>query len=505
MRLRVLAAVTMLGAGCGSVSDSSNNPDAAIDATDMRPPMIAGSRPDMGEKGVSPLSPISIRFDEALDMSTVTAATVKVKFVAKPTFYELFPFFQAIENIGMIEGTVSYVAEERKIVFVPLQPLPFHSQIDVTLDGVKDAAGVAMPVTHLTFDVITNVDRFWTSYNGNGTVSSISNFYVTNGLQTKVLPANSPGVDQVWFTADDVPSTHGDIRADAQGRLIVVDAFATGPDGLYNTADDVESQSLTVMYDAAGHFSTMAINSGIGPDNVWGTADDVPASVVGATWQGDNFIGYAPFNGPGLDGVWRTADDKADTGTTLVKYQYDMQGHKTRQIEFRVGTDQVPNTADDVIVDYFDLTNDAHGYPLQSVRKDKGADNVWFNGDDVTTGYTKYTRDSHGLATDTLMYLAANSAGPDTMWMTADDIVSNHSSSKYNAAGQLVENTPSYSAGSDTVLGNSDDVPTGYSVYTYQTNGARISQTFFNGPGADAIWKTADDYYSQIYTYDVLH
>src|SRR5512143_4346317 len=98
MRLRVLAAVTVLGAGCGSVSDNKNNPDAAIDATDTRPPMIAGSRPDMGEKGVSPLSAISIRFDENLDMSTVSTATVKAKFTSRPTFYDLLGFLK-LENV----------------------------------------------------------------------------------------------------------------------------------------------------------------------------------------------------------------------------------------------------------------------------------------------------------------------------------------------------------------------------------------------------------------------
>jgi hypothetical protein len=505
MRLRVLAAVTVLGAGCGSVSDNSNNPDAAIDATDMRPPMIAGSRPDMGEKGVSPLTAISIRFDEALDMASVTTSTVKAKFTARPTFYELFPSFVAIENVGRVEGSVTYEAAEHKIVFTPLRPLPFHSQIDVTLDGVKDAAGVAMPVTHLTFDVITNVDRYWTYYSTSATITSASNFYVTNGLQTKVLPTNNPGPDQTWFTTDDVPNTHGDIRSDAQGRMTVVDAFTAGPDGIYNNGDDVENQSLTTMYDATGHVSSMAINNGIGPDNVWGTPDDIPLFVIGATWQGDNFIGWAQFIDKGLDGVWRTADDKVSAGTTLVKYEYDMQGNKTRQIEFQAGADQVPNTADDVTLRYFDLTNDAHGFAIQSVRKDKGADNVWFNGDDVITGYIKYTRDAHGNATETLQYLNASSAGPDTMFMNGDDVASARSTATYNAAGQLTEETPSYQAGGDTVLGTGDDVPNGYDVIKYQTNGARITQTFFNGPGPDTMWKTADDYFSQIFTFDVQH
>ncbi|HSD87005.1 MAG TPA: Ig-like domain-containing protein [Kofleriaceae bacterium] len=505
MRLRVLAAVTVLGAGCGSVSDNSNNPDAAIDATDMRPPMIAGSRPDMGEKGVSPLSGIAIRFDENLDMSTVSTATVKAKFLKKPTYYDIFGFLR-FENVGGIEGTVSYVPEERKIVFVPLQPLPFNSQIDVTLDGVKDMGGVAMPPTHLTFDVLTNVDRYWTSYTNNGgTIYQVSNFFVMNGLQTRISTMNSPGPDQVWFTADDVGGSYAKLRADAQGRLTVLDLFNAGVDGIYGNADDVETGSYTFTYDAAGHLSSLGINSGIGPDNMWGTADDIPTGVIGVIWQGDSFIGWIQYNSPGLDGVWRTSDDRSSATNNFTKYQYDMQGHRTRQIDYQPGPDQLNGTADDVTLRYFDLTNDSHGFATQSVRKDKGADNMWFTGDDVTTGYIKYTRDARGLVTETLEYLNAGSAGADTMFMTGDDVASSRSTSKYSAAGQLVEDTPYYNAGTDAVLGNADDVPGSYSTYGYQTNGARTLQTFFSAPGVDAMWKTADDVYNQINSYDVLH
>ena len=501
MRYRELFAALSLAAavGCGKVSDNGNAPDAPPDAPDTAPPMIFSSHPANNEKGVSPIKPVSIIFDEPLDPATVPTSIIGT-YAVKPSIVDTY-WNALFENFGTVEGTATYVADEKKLVFTPSMPLPANAHVDLTISSLKDVSGNMIAPTHLTFDTIINAGRYFTDYSG----ASIGDYYtfpLMNGVPQSFDYYYTMGTDGVWFTADDQQSESFKATYDAQGRMTRLDYFTAGPNGIFGDSDDTEMNAFTYSVDAQGRFTGFTTYNAPGTDGAWGTADDVILRNLVVTWTGDNFVGTVTYTNPGTDGVWKTADDRVSSATqTSFKYSYDPgTQHRVRWIFYRCGPDLVCGSPDDTVFFYYDVTTDTHGFITQQVRKTLGGNNIPFDSDDAVQYYEKFERDPSGRLLADRQY----GAGTDTMFFTADDVVTSLIKYSYTAAGQATV-TDYIGSGTDTIYDTADDIVTGFNEYKYDANGARTQFSYVYNAGPDGVYHTPDDMTSTQYTYDVAH
>jgi len=504
LRLRYsgLAVIAMLG--CSPVKDTSNVPDAPVDSTDMRAPMVESSNPaDMATK-VSVLQPISVFVDEQLDPATVNAKTVKVTFNQNmPMVY--FPFFDILKTHGAItsgptpiRGTVTYDAAARKISFQPLAPLAYGTLYTINLDA-KDKAGLSL-MKQLTF--MTYVNGVTKQFFFNGTTGVPTQWFGTpndmNGRNVKRLTGSSPGTDAQWFSADDPPNSEYSFAYTADGRITEERQNAQGPDGLYNTPDDITNQCITYKYDANKLNTERTYAASAGPDAMFCTADDVPSNNSLYTYMGNTMTGWAYYNHPGTDNIWRTSDDRC---IYYWDYEYDAAtGLKKRDVLRQCGPDNLPRTADDatLFAYIFDYEYDANGALTKSDwRYGAGPDGMWNTPDDQHNQVIRNQVDANGLVTNSLNTYAP---GPDNIFGTDDD-PGTRTTTTYNMQ-KLPDEVTTYNLGPDNQWNTADDVITSYSKFTYDAAGNRLDQKTY-GTGIDGVFKTPDDRVSSDYDYDV--
>jgi hypothetical protein len=501
MRLRV-AFVGCLLAGCGSISDNSNNIDAA---PDMTGPKVVF--PDNDSTGVVPLSPISVIFDKQLDPATVTAETVKVTYrqltIALPAFAGGGDdYFTELTWPGSLDepvrGDVSYDPELRKIHFVPKAPLLTGQTYTVSFVGVKDVNGYAFEGAPFKFRTIVNAeahryyfsDRIATSYYDYDPDT-------TTGRMTRQAYRGSPGPDREWHTSDDPLGELVKFEIAPDGRVIEERYIVPGDDGMLGTSDDLPAQSIFYKYDSTNKLTERALMFGPGADNVYGTADDSFYNYTKATYNGESIERYVTYNAPGSDTNWRTGDD-------LCAFQQEpvyMGSLKFRDVVKDCGGDAQPHTPDDHIIKYREYTYDANGQLTElAYRTDIGPDGIWFTADDRGGTQTEYERDAKGLITKTTY----KTIGPDNKWKTADDLISSYELMTNDENGLLIENTFFYGKGTDGTWNTADDWVSFYVVHTYDARGVRLKSQSFNA-GDDAAARTDDDRLDRDSRYDVVH
>lgn len=499
LRLRYLA--LLAAAACSPVKDASNVPDAPIDSTDMRPPMIASSVPEDMANKVSILSPISVFFDEALDPASVSAATVKLGYrqpnpkLIMPSFFLEDPHGPVPAGLTPIAGTVSYDEAAKKVSFVPALPLPYGYVFTLSLD-VKDHAGLAFTgEVHFMTYVNANTRQFFfdpalkpTSWLGFPTDMA--------GWPTKQIGGSAPGNDTIWFTADDPRDQHYGFSYAPDGRILEERAFNSGSDGKYDTSDDTQTLCIKYFYDATQTLKERAFSTAIGPDNMWCTNDDVPTYNWVYAYDAGTLTGFSIDTDPGADNTWHTTDDVC---AVYYDYEYDAQGRKAREIYHGCGGDGLAHTADDDYIWYYQYEYDAGGnLARKTYFTGPGADTLWLTGDDSPSNMDRYTRNGDGQVTDTR---TSNGSGTDGVWGTDDDAGTRVTQS-YNAQ-KLVEETTSYNAvGTDGVWGTDDDVIESYHKLTYDVNGNRIDEKQY-AAGTDGMWKTDDDRVTVDYDFEL--
>lgn len=506
LRLRYAGVVVCAALGCSPVKDTSNVPDAPIDSTDMRPPMIESSNPaDMATK-VSVIQPISVFFDEQLDPDTVNATTVKLGYDQTiPASLFVPPFFDILKPHGgvpagmtNVKGTVSYDAAARKVSFVPAAPLPYGYQFVLKFD-VKDKGGVTFDGS-LTFTTYVNLQTKQYSFNTSTGVpsSSIATPADGGGRQAKRTNTSAPGNDTIWFTADDPRNTHFEFKFDPDGRLLDERNYSSGADGNYDTGDDPVSICVRYAYNAEKQTTERTYANGPGPDTVWCTADD--QTVVNTLYQymGSTMTGWIYNTSPGSDNTWHTSDDRCGYNW---EYIYDAQGQKQREILRYCSTDGLPKTADDSFQYYYDYEYNTDGQLTKvTYRVDPGNDTVWLNADDTISSVERWIRDGSGKVTD---YYLTYSPGPDNVWGNADD-PGTHTTTTYDERGLATETTTYNDLGADGMWGTADDKIASYVTTTYDALGNRIDQKTYNA-GTDAMWKTPDDRVIVDVDFDLAH
>lgn len=507
LRLRYagIAVASLAALGCSPVKDSSNVPDAPIDSTDDRPPMIEASTPaNMGTK-VSVLTNISVFFDEQLDPDTVSATTVKLGYNQTIPTALFPPPFDILRSHGgipagltQIKGTVSYDPIGSRVSFVPATPLPYGYVLVLEFD-VKDKGGVAF-TGNLTFMTNVNAQTKQYSYNPTSGVPSSSLVWPVdmNGRFTKRVGSAAAGTDTIWFTPDDPKNQHVGYSYAADGRLQDERTYAVGSDGLWDTGDDQTSICVRYAYDTDRRVTERTYATGTGPDTQWCTPDD--AVVVNTVYQymAGTMTGWVYNTAPGTDNTWHTTDDRCYANW---EYIYDAQGRKTREILRYCGADFLPKTTDDTFGYYQDYEYDAAGNVTKfTYHASAGGDTIWLNDDDPPQYVDRWIRNADGLVTD---FYHSTGSGTDTAWGTPDD-PGTYTATTYNMQKLPDEVTTYTSFGGDGVWGGTDDVISSYMKTTYDTLGNRVDQKTYVA-GADNTWKTPDDRVVTDNDFDLAH
>lgn len=491
--------VALLAAlGCSPVKDFSNVPDAP---PDMEPAELASSAPEDGATKVSVLSPISLFFNESLDPASIDETTVKLSYYAYPV--SAYPIGLWGESHGpgqagavYVKGTVSYDEAGHKVSFVPAAPLPYGTELTLSLE-VKDLAGLATAAS-LKFTTFVNGNTKQFAFNGTtGAPSSwIGQPTDMNGRQTKYHRYLQPGADTIWFTQDDPRTDNFTFSYTPEGLLISEQLFNPGPDGQYDTPDDPAYSCIKRSY-TAQKLTEMYFATNPGPDTTWCTDDDTPTYLITNTHADDKLTGSFWYNNPGTDMVWRTPDDRC---VYFWKYSNDDNDNRVREVRIACNADGLPNTADDSYVEYYDHEYDADGNVTRTTWKTgQGPDGEWLNDDDSISEIHLYTRNADGQVTEQFI---SHSPGPDMTWGTVDDPTGMRIVYTYNAQ-KLVEDITNYHGyGPDKMWGTEDDVIGSYSKLTYDANGNRTRQKDYNA-GPDGMWKNEDDRVIRDYVFDL--
>lgn len=97
---------------------------------DEEGPTVVSSVPAQGATGVLPTATISVTFSENVDATTITAANI---------------FLRLTSGGANVPGTLSFNAGTRTATFTPSSPLTQGAAYSLTVNGVKDVLGNAMP------------------------------------------------------------------------------------------------------------------------------------------------------------------------------------------------------------------------------------------------------------------------------------------------------------------------------------------------------------------------
>ena len=294
--------------------------------------------------------------------------------------------------------------------------------------------------THFTLGEISSYDLY--------------EYDAVTGLRTMHMDFNSPGVDLIWFNADDD----------------IADYTTFGV-----TINGVET--LSASYNGAG------------PDAIWLTEDDAvlryTIEVLDAT---GGAVAHARINAPGVDGVWFTEDDVIQYATAEIM-AVDGSMEWIQYID--AGPDLDWATVEDNAVGHFSstLVNAGGMEERHLFYLDPGLDLIAFNADDTLSFYHDYTYDDQGRFSSSILYTGA---GADLEWLTADDVVEVCEAVTYLSDG-LVDKEIHTSAGADLTCFTADDVTTGYDSHAFDATGHLIHGARYGDAGVDLQWFSEDD------------
>jgi hypothetical protein len=189
---------------------------------------------------------------------------------------------------------------------------------------------------------------------------------------------------------------------------------------------------------------------------------------------------------PGPDTIWFTSDDPKDG---RYDYKFDPDGRILEERYYLRGTDNLFDTADDVInvcVTY--KWNAQHVLNERTYTGTPGPDNMLCTPDDVPATNTIYNY-MDGKLQSVVYYTAP---GTDNTWRTPDDRCSYYYDNEYDAKGNKTKEILRNCAG-DGVPHSADDTYYYYLTFEYDAAGYVTKRTQYAGAGTDGMWLTADD------------
>ncbi|MDH4120539.1 MAG: hypothetical protein OEV94_02390 [Deltaproteobacteria bacterium] len=239
------------------------------------------------------------------------------------------------------------------------------------------------------------------------------NFYIPIPGPT---PVNPQGPDGIWFTSDDIITSHAQVTYTASGefsRIVDFDHYNPATGVPYTTP--VISQHSDYTYDVNNNQISQISYNGPGPDGLWFNADDVIVSSEVYTNSNLN------AQGKPLHIEWISTFGGFTTKTCQV-VSYNAGGQVTLTDYYSQGTDLTCFSPDDFLVSYNQTAYNSISQILSDISfSGPGTDGLWHNTDDAVSSYTKPpTLDASGYVTN-LQYWTA---GADAIRNTADDSLS---------------------------------------------------------------------------------
>jgi len=174
-----------------------------------------------------------------------------------------------------IDGTVEYDPAQKKIVFQPARDLLPEANYRLSLVGLRQLAGEAVPNIELPFTPNHVADDRFVRFK-EGKIASYIKTTSEPDTGSIRLSFYLAGSDGEWFSPDDVLARSITTTFNAQGKLTgYVDTLAPGADGQWFTADDKMNYVYSAVYDTSGKILSAASHGAAGPDGKWLTADDI--------------------------------------------------------------------------------------------------------------------------------------------------------------------------------------------------------------------------------------
>jgi hypothetical protein len=400
-------------ASAPSPSASAPAPSASAPAPAPAAAKVTSFAPADGATQVNIHSTLTIAFDAALDPASVTSDHVHV-----------------IGGGQALATNVHYDATARAISIQLPVGMTYATRYTVSTSGLASANGLPVADAQATIQTWLNLAltdgapagaatgiRSSMSYDAQGRLAQADSVDVANPTafqrreRCHPLPGsealacttwNSAGADGQWFTADDSVDTNETSVFDQYGNLLS-DRIDYSFGSIFLTVND---------YDGA--LSTGRSTWGDpGPDGVFGTADDVDVTYDRATFDSlGRFAAEDQSHGKGADGLLFSDDDIALYATR----SYSADGLSARTSTWiDMGPDGKAHTADDVLARTADRTYDAHGNEIRYVRK---------KADGTVLYYETCEYDANDNRVRIRDYFSPGGAGPDGVWLTADDVVS---------------------------------------------------------------------------------
>ncbi|MFN7131924.1 MAG: Ig-like domain-containing protein, partial [Myxococcales bacterium] len=281
---------------------------------DTTGPSVVGTFPQSGDTGVSRTAQPWADFNEPLDPSTVTSATVRL-----------------LDGTSALAGRVEYLQASRRVRFVPAQPLAANKQLTLEIGtGIKDLAGNGRAQANsIAFTTGANtaptVARMWPA-------AGSTNVNVNTDIRIDFSEPINPATLQVTVTSNALTNVPGTVSYDAQSATAIfrpnadLQASRTIAVSVGSGLADTEGAATTADIDV-GSFTTVA-----------NSARDVSGPSVTTTTPANNATGQAAATA-----VTLRFSEALDT-TTLVPANFSFKDASGQNVAFSLSVDAGANS-----------------------------------------------------------------------------------------------------------------------------------------------------------------
>ena len=432
--LKLLAPTTiaLVCAGSGCVVDSDpgdrmgdQQPDVAGKANGVNHAFsqpvekfaFVSMTPAPESKIATPLSSIELRFNRAVDPSTLGGVVLRER-----------------ESLREVPSTVT--ANGVFVTIVPQRPLASMYRYTVDVDQIEAQSPFTLPidVTKRFFTAPNHPDLYIRYQNGVAVRTHDYDWYPASGdLRIYHLIQGEDGILQ---TADDVQDSWSLVHYNAEHDNVysLVRGYP-GPDGVHGTSDDEHLYERIMSHDGRGEVTRD--HNFFGDDMQVGTADDYALGKQVRVYDAqDRLVSLCDGStctewihlvgeritlthiSAGPDAQWLTSDDELDP--TWHRNIYNAVGVEARSEVHALATDGTPTPSASTLQSYTNVMLTVEGLAANySTFTDPGADGIWDTADDVADTYSDIVYDADGMRVTRDDF----DAGPDGQIGTTDDLI----------------------------------------------------------------------------------
>lgn len=378
-----------------------------------------------------------------------------------------------MRGLWPVDVEITYNPLSHELLLDPVRPYELDTEYTLVIDGLQSARGQFIAPDERSFTTVLNPLAYNEAYDASGNLIGYQTLENDEHGRNTANRIYGPGADGVLGTPDDVLSflqlaEYNDFQ----------DVFFSyddpGPDGAWETEDDHVLFFSVAWTDPDTGIRWSVSANDPGPDGLWLTADDVITGYT-TTEPLEGGFRHTEYSDPGADGTWNTADDVIDFFFQAVT---DLTSRVT-QNSFGGGADGVFGTPDDDGIVAIEALNEFGFTDTLAVYNDRGPDGVFFTADDVLSQDRTYTYGDHGELM--LIHEVSTAFGDSYEGFRHDE----------NQLETLFMNIAD--PGPDAEYGTDDDIPAFYGTSAHDALGGLTMEDFYSDAGPDAAWFTADD------------